>query len=413
MLGKIVASIDIGSYKIKGIIGRITEDGYKILGYNDIPSAGVEKGRLVDITELTHRVKEVYHNACDVADINNVDVVCFGVGGSHIELIEKESLPIPVSNGRVTERDVERVREYVLRNVKKDAEYLKKEVIQSEVQYFKIDDSDKEVKNPVDMSGEYLKVNMAVLVGDKNEVKDYCKVATGANIPVPSLFVQPLAASAAVLRTDEKEAGVACIDIGDQTTDIVVYKRQKIRRKVKIINRGGKKVTEDIASRFGITLKNAEEIKKKYGKAMVDLMKEEEKVNKIETFDTQGNPLKIPQIELVQTIENSMRDLLMEIVEVINSELHPIDTLVAGVVITGGVANLHGLRALAYDVMKLSAIRIGYPVTSCRDLNKPEFAVSIGMLKMFSNHNVKRVKAKGGFSRFFDFFRRLGEDIFK
>jgi cell division protein FtsA len=243
-------------------------------------------------------------------------------------------------------------------------------------------DSEVGVKNPVGMFGKRLEANFHVVIGQVTSMNNIRKCVNRVGLEVNNLILEPLASSYAVLTEDEKEAGVALVDIGGGTTDIAVY-YDKIIRHTAVIPFGGNAITNDIKEYCSILEREAELLKIKFGSALAEVMKENEVVT------IPGISGREPKEVSLKSLANVIQARMEEIIEAVNFQLDHSGfskKLGAGIVITGGGSLLKNLTQ--YFAYKTGHdIRLGYPVEHLasevsEDVNQPVYSTGIGLLLM-------------------------------
>jgi len=282
-------------------------------------------------------------------------------------------------------------------------------------------DNEQGIKDPIGMAGVRLEANFHIITGQIAAAKNIYKCVHKAGLEVNDLILEPLASSEAVLSAEEKEAGVALVDIGGVTTDIAIF-QDGIIRHTAVIPFGGNAITEDIKEGCGIIKNQAELLKLKFGSALATESKENEIVS---IPGLRGrDPKEISLKTLAQIIQARMEEIIENIYyEIKNSGYE--NKLICGIVITGGGAQLKHISQLIEYVTGMDT-RIGYPNEhlakgNSEEMTSPMFATGVGLvLKGFSNIEPKKTtdtgevvghskKSKGGF---FEKIMKVGEKFF-
>ena len=278
----------------------------------------------------------------------------------------------------ITEEDIERLKDQVKKLVMLPGE----EIIHVLPQEYKVD-SEGEIQEPIGMHGKRLEANFHVVVGQMGSIRNIARCVREAGLEMEALTLEPLASSESVLTKEEKEAGVAIVDIGGGTTDIAIFKDNIIRHTC-VIPYGGGIITDDIKEGCSIIEKHAEQLKVKFGSAVPELEKDS-------TFVTipglHGRPDKEISLKTLAQVVNARVE---EILEMVNTELKAYGAfeqkkkLIAGIVLTGGGSNLRHLRQLANYTTGFDS-RIGFANEYIandknQQLKGPEYATSIGLL---------------------------------
>lgn len=371
-----VAAIDIGTTKIVAIIGRKNPDGkIEVLASGKTASTGVKRGVVLNIEETANAIQQAVQEAEKIANTKFVDVYV-GIAGQHIKSIRNRGYKnIKSKDPEITKQDVE--------DLKRDMYSLPldpgEEIIHVIPQSYVVD-NETGVKQPVGMHGRRLEANFHVVIGRVASAKNIKKCVSRTGLNVKGLVLEPLASSDAVLTSDEKEVGVALVDIGGGTTDIAVY-YDGIIRHTAVIPFGGNVVTKDIKEGCSILLRHAEMLKVQYGSAMADFVDE----NKVVTIPGIGgrDSKQISFKSLAYIIQARVEEIIDAVrFEIENSGL--MEKLGAGIVLTGGGSLLKHLSSLMKYHTGLD-VRVGYPrehvaANTNSDLLEPMFSTSIGLL---------------------------------
>ncbi len=370
---QVVVGLDIGTTKICAIVGEITEEGIDIIGIGHTPSKGLRKGVVVNIESTVQSIKKAVEEA-EIMSGREIREVYAGIAGGHIRGLNSHGV-IAVKDGEVKETDVRRVIDAACAV----AIPMDREVIHIIPQEFVIDGQDG-IKEPLGMSGVRLESKVHIVTGAVTSAQNIVKCANRAGLDVADIILEPLASADAVLASDEKELGVALIDIGGGTTDLAIFHGGSIKY-TSVISVGGNHITNDIAVGLRTPMGEADRIKHKYGCAMAALVKKDET---IEVPTVAGRePRTLPRQMLAEFIEPRVEEIL-ELVrqEIANSGYA--ELMAGGVVITGGASILEGFPELAEQIFGLP-VRRGVPrsqyVGGLRDVvSSPMFATSVGLV---------------------------------
>lgn len=371
-----VAAIDIGTTKIVAIVGRKKENGkIEILGLSKTPSKGVKRGIVLNIEEAVNSIQKTVDDIQFTIGTQISDVFV-GIAGQHIKSIKNRGYINRDSyDDIITKADIDTL----IQDMYKIPIDVGEEIIHVLPQNF-IVDSETGVKNPVGMYGKRVEANFQIVVGQIASARNIGSCISKAGLHLNQLILEPLASSEAVLTSDEKEAGVALVDIGGGTTDIAVYYDDTIRHTA-VIPLGGDVITNDIKEGCSILQRQAELLKIQYGSALGDLAKEEEVVS-IPGISGR-EPKEISCKSLAYIIQSRMEEILNVVIyEIENSGYF--EKLSAGIVITGGGALLKHLPALVKFKTGLD-VRVGYPTENLasdtmNEVNHPMFATSVGLI---------------------------------
>jgi len=351
MRGEIFAGLDIGSTKIACIIADIGDDGtLRITGVGTCPSHGyLRKGDVVDVGNTIRAIKVAVEQAETMAGVD-IESVWVGITGEHIT--SRTSTGTALINQEVMAADIERVIESAKGiDIPSDQELL--HVIP---QGYDIDQH-KDLKNPLGMSGVRLETKVNIITAQATSVQNIVKCVEDAGLKLSKLVLEPLASSYAVLDKDEKELGVALVDIGGGTTDIAVYVDGSIRH-VAIIGCGGDNVTYDLSYLLRCSLEQAEELKKKEGCAYRPLLAARSESIKIPGRGGRED-MDVGLDVFVGVIEARVEEILSIALWHLRQTQY-FDSLGAGVVLTGGGAMIKGMREKAENIFQ-KPVRIGYP----------------------------------------------------
>jgi cell division protein FtsA len=371
--------LDIGTTKIVAIVGRRNAHGkIEILGVGKAKSLGVHKGIVNNISQTINSIKSAVAEAQSSAGVP-ISKVTVGIAGKHIRSLQhSDYIMRDHPDQYITEDDIEKLKDQVKKLVMLPGE----EIIHVLPQDYKVD-SEGEIQEPVGMHGKRLEANFHVVVGQMGSIRNIARCVREAGLEMEALTLEPLASSEAVLTKEEKEAGVAIVDIGGGTTDIAIFKDNIIRHTC-VIPYGGGIITDDIKEGCSIIEKHAEQLKVKFGSSVPELEKDSTYVT---IPGLHGRPDKEISLKVLAQIINARVE---EILEMVNTELKAYGAfeqkkkLIAGIVLTGGGSNLRNLRQLANYTTGFDS-RIGFAneyVANDKNqyLKGPEFATSIGLL---------------------------------
>jgi len=373
---KHLAAIDIGTTKIVSLVGKVNGNGkLEVLGMSKTASTGVKRGVVLNIEETVNAIR---NTVLDVQKQSGIQFqkVYVGIAGQHIKSVKNRGyVNLGQDRDEITKQDIEAL----MADMHKIPIDLGEEIIHVLPQNY-IVDQETGVKNPVGMSGRRLEANFHIVVGEIASAKNIEKCVNRVGLNVEQLILEPLASSAAVLTNDEKEAGVALVDIGGGTTDIAVYYDDAIRHTA-VIPFGGNVVTLDIKEGCSILNRQAEALKTQFGSALGDLAPED-KVVTIPGISGR-EPKEISFKSLAYIIQSRMEEIIDAIMfEIENSGC--LEKLSAGIVLTGGGAMLKHLSQLVKFRTGID-VRVGYPneflaSNSLEEINQPMFSTSVGLL---------------------------------
>jgi cell division protein FtsA len=378
----IVVGLDIGTTKICVTVGRRSEHGkIEVLGMGKAESAGVTRGVVSNIQKT---VQAIMHAVEEASAQSNVDVkvVNVGIAGQHIKSLQHRGiLTRKELNIEIQRKDIDKLIEDMYKLVMPPGE----EIIHVLPQEFTVD-NEPGIKDPIGMAGVRLEANFHIISGHVSAVKNILKCVGNAGLETQELILEPLASSESVLSEEEKEAGVVLVDIGGGTTDLAIF-HEGIIRHTAVIPFGGNSVTEDIREGCSVMRNQAELLKTRFGSALA----EENKENEIICVPgLRGRePKEISVKNLAYVIQARMEEIIEHVYYEIKSSGYE-KKLIAGIVITGGGAQLKHLPQLVEFVTGLDS-RIGYPNEHLAkneilpksvydEFKSPMYATGIGLL---------------------------------
>ncbi len=375
----IAVGLDIGTTKIVAMVGK--HDAYgkiEVLGTGKAKSLGVHRGVVNNITQTIQSIQQAVDEA-ESASGEKIREVVVGIAGQHIRSLHHSDY-ITRSNSEqvIDEDDIEKLINQVYKLVMLPGE----EIIHVLPQDFKVD-GQAEIKTPIGMYGGRLEANFHVVVGQVSSIRNIGRCIKSAGLELASITLEPLASADAVLSNEEKEAGVALIDIGGGTTDLAIFKDGIIRHTA-VISFGGGMITEDIKEGCSIIEKQAELLKTKFGSAWPG----ENKDNEIVSIP--GLRGREPKEITLKNLSKIIHARVVEIVEQVFLEIKNYGheeskkKLIAGIVLTGGGAQLKHIKQLVEYITGMDT-RIGYPnehlaSNSDTELSSPLYATVVGLL---------------------------------
>lgn len=379
MENQVAVGLDIGTTKIVAMIGRKNEFGkIEVLGRGKAVSMGVHRGVVNNITQTIQSIQQAVEEAENESNIEIKEVVV-GIAGQHIRsLHHSDYITRPNAEEVIDEDDIERLKNQVLKLVMLPGE----EIIHVLPQDYKID-GQAEIEEPIGMFGGRLEANFHVVVGQVASIRNIGRCIKSAGLGMANITLEPLASAEAVLSQEEKEAGVAMIDIGGGTTDLAIFKDGIIRHTA-VIPFGGNVITDDIKEGCSIIGKQAELLKTKFGSAWPG----ENKDNEIVSIP--GLRGREPKEITLKNLSKIIHSRAVEIIEEVFSEIknygydEPKKKLIAGIVLTGGGAQLQHIKQLVEYITGMDT-RIGYPnehlaSDSDKELSSPMYATAVGLL---------------------------------
>ncbi|MFV0350435.1 MAG: cell division protein FtsA, partial [Halodesulfovibrio sp.] len=266
----LIVGLDIGTTKICAVVGEPTPDGVDIVGIGTAPSTGLRKGVVVNIEQTVQSIKKALEEAELMAGCE-IRSVYAGIAGSHIKGFNSHGV-IAVKGGEVGPKDVERV----LDAAKAVAIPLDREVIHILPQEYIVDDQ-RGIADPLGMAGVRLEVKVHIVTGAVTSAQNIVRSCHRSGLDVSDIVLEALASSKAVLTEEEREIGVALVDLGGGTTDIAVFANDSIKH-TGVLALGGQNLTNDIAFGLRTPMVSAEKIKTRYGCALAELVRGDETI---------------------------------------------------------------------------------------------------------------------------------------
>lgn len=368
----IVTAIDIGTTKICVLVAKKVGDDIEILGIGKSPSHGLKKGIVTDIAKTVQSIKAAVKEA-ELISGCTIDAATVGISGSHVKAFNSNGAVPIKKGGRVRETDINAV----IAAAKAIPLTEGQQILHVLPQFFSIDGQEK-IHDPLGMFGVRLEAQVHIITGSIACAQNIIVCCQMAGVQVADIVLEQLASAQAVLSKDERELGVAILDIGGGTSDFALFQQGSIRHTM-VLPIAGNHFTNDIAMGIHTTLKEAERIKQTYGFAQASLLDYDCTLD-IEMADG-AHKQQIKQSLLVNIIEQRAHEMLSMIQqEIITYKLKPYMT--TGLVLTGGGALLKGMTELAQTIFAVP-IRIGAPTTTYilpESLNNPMYATGYGLL---------------------------------
>jgi cell division protein FtsA len=407
-VGDIICGLDIGTTKVAAIIGEVTHSGIEVLGVGTSPSEGLRQGVVVNIEATTSSIAQAVQEAEQMAAVD-VGAVYVGIAGGHIRGFASLG-QVSMRSREVTESDVARVME----QAKAVNIPLDRQIIHAlPLEY--IIDGQGQIRDPIGMNGVRMEVRAHIITAAVTSVQNIVKCCNRAGLEVVEVVLEPVASALAVLHADEMDLGVAMIDIGGGTTDLSVY-AEGCNVFSSILVMGGHRITQDVAHGLRTSAAEAEAIKRKHGCALVSMVDDDELIQ-VPGVGPRA-PREFKRRFLAEIIEPRVEEIfLMAQQELAASGFA--ELAASGVVLTGGGAQLEGMREMAEDVFQMP-VRLGVPIkagtseragVSSRRLpiseggfsgviTDPKFATGVGLMLYGASHEpiapeVARLAAHG------------------
>ena len=399
---RILVGLDIGTTKICAIVAEAAEDdSVNIIGVGSSPSRGLRKGVVVNIESTVESIKKAVEEAELMAAVQ-INSVYTGIAGSHISGENSKGV-VALKKQEVSYQDIQRAIETARTAAVRPHDRRILHIIPRE---YVVDDQDG-VRDPMGMYGSRLEVNLHIITGAVTSAQNIIKSVNRSGLDVVDMVLQPLASSEAVLTPEERELGVAMVDLGGGTTDVAIFLEGSIRHTA-VLPIGGQHLTKDIAFGLRTPQAEAEKIKIREGTALAEFADEEEMIEVPSVGERSART--VPKKALAEIIEprvEEMFDLTQR--EIVRTGYEGM--LAAGVVITGGSSLLHRMPEAAERVLDLP-VRRGIPggVGGLRDIvSNPMHATGVGLI-LHARHHAEEMETVGlrrgrPFGRVFDRMR--------
>jgi cell division protein FtsA len=375
---ELIVGLDIGTTKICAIVGEVTDEGIDIIGIGTAPSKGLRKGVVINIDATVQSIKRAIEEAELMAGCE-ISTVYTGIAGGHIQGVNSQGIVAVNKEKEIRDEDLIRVMD-AARAVSIP---MDREVIHVLPQQYVVD-GQSGIKEPLGMSAVRLEAKVHIVTGAATSVQNVLKSCQRCNLHVAEIVLEQLASAEAVLAEDEKELGVAIVDIGGGTTDVAIFHDGAIVHSA-VLALGGNHLSNDIAMGLRTPIVDAEELKKKHGCAMVSMIADEEQIE----VPTVGGrtPRQLSRKILGEIIEPRVEEIMMLVKREIQKSGYA-ELLASGVVLTGGTACLDGIVELAEDILKLP-VRRGSPrgIGGLVDVvRSPMFATGVGLVLHGAKH---------------------------
>ena len=366
-----LVGLDIGTTKICAVVGERFNGDIHIIGLGSHPSRGLRRGVVVNIETTVQSIRRAVEEASLMAGCD-IRSVYAGIAGGHIKGINSHGV-IAIKNREITDSDIKRV----INAASAVVIPIDRKVVHVLPQEFIVDEQDG-INNPVGMFGVRLEGKVHIVTGAITSAQNIIRCANRAGLNVNDIVLEQLGAGEAVLTNEEKDIGVALVDIGGGTTDLVILSGGSIKY-TSVLALAGNHITSDISMGLRTPNKEAEKLKKKYGCAMASM------VNKDETIEVPSVGGRKNRILSRQTLAEIIEARVEEILSLVHGEILRSgyeNLLAGGVVLTGGSAILEGMPELAEQIFNLP-VRRGSPIGigGLVDLvNSPIYATGVGLV---------------------------------
>ncbi len=404
-----LVGLDVGTSKIAAIVGEMMDDGtVEIIGLGEAESRGIRRGAVINLESAVESIKKAIEDAELMAGVE-IDSVHLTISGPHIKGFNSRGvIAVAGKNREITRDDVRRA----IEAARAVALPTGREILHVLPQDFVIDEQDG-VGAPVGMTGARLEVNVHIVTGAVSATQNLVACVNRAGISVADTVVSQLAASESVLTADEKDLGVALLDVGGGTTDLAIFERGSLWHTA-VLGIGGDHFTNDIAVGLRTPIPDAEKIKRRAGCCLSSLIDEEET---IEVASVGGRR---PRVMARRILSEILQPRAEEIFHQAWDEIRRAGyerSLNSGIVITGGGAILEGMPEIAEQIFDLP-IRRGSPSSAgglSDHVNTPTLATAVGLVQYAQRNHISespRLVGAGAFGRVAGRLRGLFREFF-
>jgi cell division protein FtsA len=386
----LIVGLDVGTSKIVAIVAELDPEGeVQVIGVGSHPSRGLKKGVVVNIEETVLSIQRALEEAELMADCK-ITRAFTGIAGSHIKSFNSDGM-VAIQNKEVAQSDIDRAIEAAKAvNIPTD-----QQILHVLTQEFTIDGQD-EIREPLGMSGMRLDVKVHIVTGAVSAAQNIVKCVRRCGLEVDDLVLQPLASSLSVLSQDEKDLGVALVDIGGGTTDLAVFTQGAIRHTA-IIPIAGDLVTQDLSVFLRTKWPDAEDVKITHGCAKQGMANPDEMVDVPGIGERSASTLS--KQALAQVIEPRVEELFVLVQQSLRESGYE-ELVASGIVLTGGSASMPGMVELAEEVFNLP-VRVGLPAyrgSLAEVVRSPRYATALGLVyeAVAQRRYQRKVAAKRG-----------------
>ena len=369
---EIIVGLDLGTTKVSAVVGEVDADGITVLGVGNVPCRGLRKGVVSNIEWTVRAIREAIDAAQTMAGVE-INTVFAGVAGSHIRSQASDGV-VAISGREVTRFDSERVLEGA-RAIPVDADRM---ILHALPREYVVDNQDG-IRDPIGMSGVRLQVRVNLVTAATSPVQNVIRCVERCGLNVADVVLEPLASAGAVLSEDEKEIGVAVVDIGGGTTDLMLYAEGGICH-TSVIPAGGNNITSDVAAGLRTPVAEAERLKRNYGCALGRMIADDEE---IEVPGVGGHaPRRVARRLLSDIIEPRVEEIFSEVRRRME-DTGMLEQISSGCVLTGGAALMEGMGECAEEILGMP-VRPGFPVGVkgiIQLVQGPQYATGVGLVR--------------------------------
>ncbi len=410
----IIVGLDIGTTKICAIVGRRNEYGkIEIMGMGKSVSTGVNRGVVINIDRTVEAIEKAVAEASEASSVQIKSVIA-GIAGQHIQSLQHRGMITRTNPSvEITREDTDRLTDDMYKLAMRPG-YAIVHVLPQE---YTVDD-ESGIKDPIGMSGVRLEASFHIITGQTTAAQNIERCVKKSNLEVTDMVLEPIASSLAVLGEDEKEAGIALVDIGGGTTDIAIF-YDGIIRHTAVIPFGGNIITEDIREGVNVMRPQAELLKIKFGSASPN------DVSSNEIVSIPGLRGREPKEISLLILSKIIHARLIEIIDLVHHEIKisGFEKKLVGIVLTGGGSLLKNIIPV-FELRTGLDVRIGTPneylSKSTSEIKSPMYATAIGLVIQGLNdaeakqkHSpVDKTKTKANKAGFFDSIIKKSKDYF-
>ena len=371
-MSKTILAVDVGSTKISVVIAELSKDGsVEVTGHGFAKSQGVKKGVITNIELASRSIKKALGDARRIAG-NNISLATVSISNAYVKSLNSSGV-VNIPHKDIGLKEINRVMETALYNANIPNEF---EVIHVLPYNFKVDDQDF-IEDPYGMNASRMEVDVNIILTQKSSLGNLNKAVRSAGLDIESIVLNSYASAIATMNEDERELGVAVIDMGGQTSSLIIHTGNSIRYN-DFIPVGSNHITNDLSMALHTPLQAAEKVKIQYG----DLINTSTDVIDLPVIGDEENHNTI-SLEIVHSVIAARVEELMVLLERSFAKSSLEGQVGSGIILTGGMTKLKGLRELAQVIFHAKPVRIGYPRALeglFDELNDPEFSTVIGLL---------------------------------
>ena len=371
-MSKTILAVDVGSTKISAVIAEVADDGsLEVTGHGYAKSQGVKKGIITNIELASRSIKKALGDARRIAG-NTISVATVSISNAYAKSLNSTGI-VNIPHKDISLKEINRVMETALYNANIPNEY---EVIHVLPYNFKVDDQDF-IEDPYGMNASRMEVDVNIILTQKSSLSNLTKAVRSSGLEIESIVLNSYASAIATMNDDEKELGVAVIDMGGQTSNLIIHTGNSIRYN-DFIPVGSNHITNDLSMALHTPLQIAENVKIRHG----DLVNNSTEVIELPVIGDEESRNNI-SLEIVHSVISSRVEELLMLLEKSFSKSALREQVGSGIILTGGMTKLKGLRELAQAVFHGMPVRVGFPRTLgglFDDLNDPAFSTVVGLL---------------------------------